>query len=62
MKMFLKPIEPNFESELTSKIVLGAFPAFRADDLSECKLELLISFEVFLKRLYLQASVAGYLG
>ena len=60
--MFLQPIEPNFESELTLKIVLRAFSAFCADDLSEYNLELLISFEVFLKRLYLQASVAGYLG
>ena len=60
--MFLKPIEPNFEGELTLKIVRGAFPAFCADDLSDCNLELLISFDVFLKRLYLQGSFAGYFG
>ena len=49
-KLFLQPIEPNFESDLTLRVAFKAFPALFVSGLSQCNLELLPNLNVFVKR------------
>lgn len=51
-KLFLQPVEANFKSDLTSKVVLKAFSAFYVSDLSQCNFELLPSLNVFVEGPY----------